>query len=324
MWQRLLSGWLGAGVASLALLFLALGTFSALALIASDRAIAAEAPAAAEEAPAAAEEAPAEPAPDAGNDEMAADEIDDALDELTDDILDEPPPEPADVPPAGAATQGAPKTEPPESYLERMGKSLGWFFGIVFLGLSFTMVALFVMNLLTARRENVLPSALVEGFDVHLVEKQYQEAYELAKADDSFLGRVLSAGLVKLSSGYEQAIEAMQEAGEEENMRLEHRLSYLALIGTISPMVGLFGTVWGMIDSFSVIATSPVTPKPAELAEGISKALFTTLVGLAIAIPAIAVYNILRNRIDRLVLEVGIVSEGLMGRFQDIGKKQEP
>ena len=309
MWQRLLSGWFGASVASLALLFLALGTFSALALIGSDRAIAAE-------DAAAVEEPPAEPAPDAG-----ADEMDGGLEDLPEDALDEPIDEPIDEPPAG---QDTPQQKPPESYLQRMGKSLGWFFGIVFLGLSFTMVALFVMNLLTARRENVLPSGLVEGFDAHLVEKQYQEAYELAKADDSFLGRVLSAGLVKLSSSYEQAIEAMQEAGEEENMRLEHRLSYLALIGTISPMVGLFGTVWGMIDSFSVIATSPVTPKPALLAEGISKALFTTLVGLAIAIPAIAVYNILRNRIDRLVLEVGIVSEGLMGRFQNVGKKQQP
>jgi biopolymer transport protein ExbB len=317
MWQRLLSGWLGASAASLALLCLTLGTFSALALIGSDRAIAAE-------DVADGEKAPAEPAPDAGDDAMALDEMADNLDDLPEDILDDPPAEPAPDAGAAAAGQDTPQGKRPESYLERMGKSLGWFFGIVFLGLSFTMVALFVMNLLTARRENVLPSALVEGFDAHLVEKQYQEAYELAKADDSFLGRVLSAGLVKLSSSYEQAIEAMQEAGEEENMRLEHRLSYLALIGTISPMVGLFGTVWGMIDSFSVIATSPVTPKPADLAEGISKALFTTLVGLAIAIPAIAVYNILRNRIDRLVLEVGIVSEGLMGRFQNLGKKQQP
>ena len=305
MWRRLLSGWLGASLASLGLLFLSLGTFSALALIGSDRAVAAE-------------DAPAEPAPGEEDDEMAG-----GLEDLPADILEEPIEDPVAEPLAPAA-QATPQHKAPESYLERMGRSLGWFFGIVFLGLSFTMVALFVMNLLTARRENVLPSALVEGFDAHLVEKQYQEAYELAKADDSFLGRVLSAGLVKLSSGYEQAIEAMQEAGEEENMRLEHRLSYLALIGTISPMVGLFGTVWGMIDSFSVIATSDITPKPAELAEGISKALFTTLVGLAIAIPAIAVYNILRNRIDRLVLEVGIVSEGLMNRFQDFGKKQQP
>ena len=87
-------------------------------------------------------------------------------------------------------------------------------------------------------------------------------------------------------------------------------------IGTISPMVGLFGTVHGMIKSFNVIATSGSTPKASELAEGISTALFTTLVGLAIAIPAIAAYNILKNRIARLVLEVGILSEGLMSRFE--------
>jgi biopolymer transport protein ExbB len=144
----------------------------------------------------------------------------------------------------------------------------------------------------------------------------------MAKNDESFLGLVLSAGLAKLSAGYEQAIEAMQEVGEEENMKLEHRLSYMALIGTVSPMVGLLGTVQGMIASFSVIANSPTTPKPSELAEGISTALFTTLVGLFIASPAIAAYNILRNRVARLVLEVGILSEGLMSRFSNVGTKK--
>jgi biopolymer transport protein ExbB len=178
------------------------------------------------------------------------------------------------------------------------------------------------MNLLTARRESILPVGLVEGFEAQMNEKKYQDAYELAKNDDSFLGQVLSAGLAKLSSGYQPAIEAMQEVGEEENMKLEHRLSYMALIGTISPMVGLLGTVQGMISSFSVIANSPTTPKPSELAAGISTALFTTLVGLFIAIPAIALYNILRNRVARLVLEVGIVSEGLMGRFSGVGGKK--
>jgi biopolymer transport protein ExbB len=209
-----------------------------------------------------------------------------------------------------------------ETVLGWMYRSLGWFYSIIFLALSFTLVALFVMNLLTARRENVLPVGLVEGFEAHLNEKQYQEAYEMAKNDESFLGQVLSAGLGKLSAGYDQAIEAMQEVGEEENMKLEHRLSYMALIGTISPMVGLLGTVYGMIKSFSVIARSPTTPKPSELAQGISTALFTTLVGLSIAIPAIAVYNILRNRVARLVLEVGIVSEGLMSRFSTVGGKK--
>jgi biopolymer transport protein ExbB len=201
-------------------------------------------------------------------------------------------------------------------------EALGPGYSLIFLAVSFTLVALLVMNILTARRDNVCPAGLIEGFEANLNEKRYQDAYDMAKTDESFLGKVLSAGLAKLSDGYPQAIEAMQEVGEEENMKLEHRLSYIALIGTLSPMIGLFGTVHGMIKSFSVIANAAVAPKPSELAKGISTALFTTLIGLAIAIPAIALYGILKNRISQLVLEVGILSEGLMSRFQSVGDKK--
>ncbi|WP_391483991.1 MotA/TolQ/ExbB proton channel family protein [Aeoliella mucimassa] len=226
-----------------------------------------------------------------------------------------------DAPAANPATGTAPEKK--LNYLAWVYDALGIGYSLIFLALSFTLVALFVMNLLQARRENVLPTDLLEGFEAHLNAKQFQEAYELASSDESFLGKVLSAGLGKVSKGYDQALEAMQEVGEDESMKLEHRLSYMALIGTISPMVGLFGTVHGMISSFQEIATSASTPPPSELAKGISTALFTTLLGLAIAIPAIAAYNIIRNRIDRLVLEVGIASEGLMSRFQNAGKKQQ-
>jgi biopolymer transport protein ExbB len=219
---------------------------------------------------------------------------------------------------APAADKVADTTSSDEiSYLSWAADSLGLFYGPLFLIISFTLVALFVMNLLTARRENVIPTELIEGFEEQLNTKQYQQAYELAKSDQSFLGHVLSAGLGRISSGYSPALEAMQEIGEEENMRLEHRLSYLALIGTLCPMIGLLGTVSGMIDSFKLIAnTATGAPDPQMLAKGISTALFTTFVGLALAIPALAAYNLLRNRVARLVLEVGIVSEGLMARFQ--------
>jgi biopolymer transport protein ExbB len=225
-------------------------------------------------------------------------------------------------PPAGEeATTDAAPTAPPkrQSYLGWLYDSLGLLYSVIFLTLSFALVAFFVMNVLTLRRENILPPQLIEGFEAQLNAKKYQEAYELAKNDESFLGKVLSAGLARLSSGYPQAIEAMQEVGEEENMQLEHRLSYLALIGTISPMFGLLGTVDGMVRAFSVIAHSTVSPKPYELAAGVMTALVTTLVGLWLAIPAILAFNILRNRIQRLVLEVGIVSENLMSRFQNVG-----
>ena len=230
--------------------------------------------------------------------------------------------------PNPASAQDAVAAEAPESsaaqdsWLKWGYQALGPGYSLIFLALSFTLMALLVMNILTARRDNVCPAFLVEGFENHLNERRYQEAYDLAKSDESFLGQVLSAGLGKLSAGYAQAIEAMQEVGEEENMKLDHRLSYMALIGTLSPMIGLFGTVHGMINAFSVIANSPATPKPSELAQGISTALFTTLIGLLIAIPAIALYNILKNRISRLVLEVGILSEELMRRFQDLGAKK--
>ena len=208
------------------------------------------------------------------------------------------------------------------SMLSWVFEALGLGYMLIFLSISFTLVALFVMNVITSARSKVCPVELVDDFEEMLNNKQYQDAYEMAKEHESVLGAVLSAGLAKLSSGYEQALEAMQEIGEEENMKLEHRLSYMALIGTLSPMVGLFGTVHGMINSFQTIATGGSTPEASELANGISTALFTTLIGLAIAIPAIAAYNIMRNRVARLMLEVGILSESLMSRFQGVGQKK--
>jgi biopolymer transport protein ExbB len=241
----------------------------------------------------------------------------------------DPAAEPAEVPeqpPVAAAGGGEPApaqddepaAKPRQNLLSWVISSLGWGYLVVFLALSVTLVSLFVMNMLAARRDTLCPQELVDTFEEKLNEKDFQGAYDMARTDESVLGQVLSAGLAKLSRGYSKAIEGMQEVGEEESMKLEHRLSYMALIGNLSPMIGLFGTVHGMITSFQVIALGGATPKPAELAEGISTALFTTLIGLAVAIPAIAAYNVLRNRVSRLLLEVGVTSENLMSRFEDV------
>jgi len=222
-----------------------------------------------------------------------------------------------------AASDPAQRPNPKEQrLLEWLYMSLGLRYTAAFLFISFTGVALLVMHLISVRRDAFVPPALVQGFESLLNEKKYQEAYDLAKSDESMLGMVLSAGLANLSRGYGPAIEAMQEVGEEENMRYEHRLSYIALVATVSPMVGLLGTVDGMIASFNVIAGSTVSPPPCDLAQGISTALVTTLIGLMIAIPALAVHAIFRNLIARYVLQVGIVSENLMNRFSNVGDKK--
>ncbi|MEY2724469.1 MAG: Biopolymer transport protein ExbB [Planctomycetota bacterium] len=225
--------------------------------------------------------------------------------------------------PAGGQPAAPAASTQSRSFLAYTARACGWFWGPAFLLTSFILVALIMMNILQARRDTLLPTAFVEEFEAKLNAKDYQGAYEFARSDDSFVARVLAAGMARLNRGYEEAVEGMQEAGEDENMALEHRLSYVSLIGSIAPMMGLMGTVQGMISSFDIIATSATSPKPSELADGISTALVTTFIGLILAIPAMVFHGILKNRIQRLVLEIGMVSEGLMGRFAAVGKGKQ-
>lgn len=229
---------------------------------------------------------------------------------------------PAEAPAAGGSPTTAAPTVQSRSFLSYIVRACGWFWGPSFLLLSFILVALIMMNMLQVRRDVLLPSQFVEEFEQKLNAKDFQAAYEFARSDESFVARVLAAGMGRLSRGYPEAVEGMQEAGEDENMALEHRLSYVALIGSVAPMMGLMGTVQGMIKSFDKIAMSAVSPKPSELADGISTALVTTLIGLLLAVPAMVFHTILKNRIQRIVLEIGMVSEGLMGRFATVGKQK--
>ncbi|HEV3006834.1 MAG TPA: MotA/TolQ/ExbB proton channel family protein [Pirellulales bacterium] len=248
---------------------------------------------------------------------------------------EEAPEAPADEPPQAAADEPEKPAEKPaakatpkskaahKSQLRFYYDALGLKYRIVFLGLFFTLVALLVINVLAMRRSSTVPQSLVEAFEAHLNEQRYQEAYDLAANDGSFLGHVLAAGLGKLfSTGYPQAVEAMQEAGQDESLRLEHRLGYIALIGTISPIVGLLGTVEGMVASFQSIAHGDRHFKPSLLADGISMALVSTLVGLLLAIPAIAAFGILKNRLARTSHDVAAAGGSLMQRFQGAGQKQ--
>ena len=202
-----------------------------------------------------------------------------------------------------------------ESMLVSTWNALGLKYSIAFLIMSFLLVAVLVMVILAVRKDTFVPADLIQGVEASLAENNVQAAAELVQADDSFLGQVVNAGLSKLQAGRPAALEAMAVTGEDETMKLEHKVGYLALIGNIAPMVGLLGTVDGMVASFGEIASSEQTPKPAKLAGGIQTALYTTLVGLVLAIPAIIAYNLLRNRIQRLVVEAGNESEKMIDQF---------
>lgn len=219
---------------------------------------------------------------------------------------------------AGAAPTGVPATPTPtsENFLFFTVKSLGWFFFPVFLLTSIIAVSLMMMNVMTIRRRVLLPDSMREPFTKLLDEKKFQEAYQLAQEDDSYLARILAAGLAQGKAGHDAALKAMQDVGEEETMRYEQRLNYLAVIASVAPMLGLLGTVVGMVRSFQVIAASATAPQASKLAEGISTALITTEVGLIMAIPCLICYEILRGHLAKIVLEASIVSESIFAKMK--------
>ncbi len=235
----------------------------------------------------------------------------------------------ADAPAGAAPAAGSPNMPSApaqrESLLLWIYKAEGIFFFPQLL-MSIVLVAMIVLYSMQVGRKEFLPPELLDGLENQTREKKFQEAYDLAKNDGSLVARLVTAGVVRLQTSggqYPQALEAMQEVGEDEGMKFDHRLSYLAMLANIATMVGLLGTVWGMVAAFMVIAQSDTSPKPSELAQGVSQALVTTVWGLLQAIPAIVAHTILKNRISRMMLETGIAAERIVGRFTALSKSSK-
>ncbi len=190
--------------------------------------------------------------------------------------------------------------------------------GIVIAALSVGMVALALEQFFALRCRAIAPARLVESVSALLSQRKYEEAARECRQSATFLGFVVAAGLDEVSRGYRGVEKAMEDACAQYSARLYRRIDFLSVIGTLSPMLGLLGTVWGMILAFSEFAQK-TNVQITELAPGISTALVTTLLGLAVAIPAYAAYAHLRNRIDEAVVLCAQISEHL---FRDFRREQ--
>ncbi len=174
--------------------------------------------------------------------------------------------------------------------------------GLLILSIYFT--ALVIKLFLELRVSEAVPAALVEKLEAAIKEKKFQEAYDVCKENDSILARLVRTGVANLPNGRAEAKEAMNAVQDEVVTQMEARISYLAIIGSLGPMIGLVGTIAGMIASFQEIATAAgAQPKPEKVAEGISTALFITLEGVSLAVPAIFFFAFFRNRIAQIALE---------------------
>lgn len=210
------------------------------------------------------------------------------------------------------ATEGEPRA-PRTSVLDTIAK--GRVIGFIIIGLSMVSLALVIEHAVTIRRDKLCPPELASELEDYFNQEQYEEALELCNVEHNLLTDVVRSGLSRIDSGYDRMVEAMQEAGEEAAVNLQQKISYLSLIGNISPMLGLLGTVRGMVGAFGQIATMKVV-RPQVLAGNINEALVTTLLGLIVAIPTMCCYQFFSNRVSKLVLESSTIVSDLMERFK--------
>ena len=188
--------------------------------------------------------------------------------------------------------------------------------GYVIIGLSVVALALVIMHLVQIRRSALIPPAQLEDIDHLLLRGDVTGALEYCMDPDadSYLTRIMAAGLTRYQKSAFGAFEiknAIEEAGEDQTAKLYRSTDTLGVIGSIAPLLGLLGTVLGMVGAFEALSRT-ATPNHEALASNISLALVTTLMGLILAIPCIALHRYFANRIDAFTSEAALEIERLI------------
>lgn len=202
--------------------------------------------------------------------------------------------------------------------------SVGWIFGLTLLIVSIALLSIVVLLTMELRMGSAIPAAFVEDFTDTVNKRKFKEAYEMAKEENSYLGRVLTTGMSRLQYGIEDAREAAYATVETIRASKEQLVTYLATIGTLGPLLGLVGTVWGMILSFLTLKKSTGGVNAQQIADDISHALVVTLLGIGLSVPAIFFHAYFRNRLIRLSHETANVADDLLTQMYHNSKKQGP
>ena len=157
-----------------------------------------------------------------------------------------------------------------------------------------------------------MPRLFVERFLLQIREGALDrnEALERCEDESSHIARVFAAAVRKWGKPAVEVEQAVLDEGERVANVLRRYLRVINGVSTVSPLLGLLGTVWGMIQAFNVIATSPAMGRAEMLAGGISMALMTTARGLFVAIPALIFYLFFVGRVDSLVMEIDQLRPG--------------
>jgi len=206
---------------------------------------------------------------------------------------------------AAANSSDAPVERAPQGFFQILfsGGPIGVAIMLVLIGLSLTAAYLVFENLMSIRRREIAPDGLSDEVRTLVASGRIEQAIDQCRASNSYLAWVMQYGLSEADGGWPEIEKAMEDASAEQAARLFRKIEYLAVLGNIAPMVGLLGTVVGMLIAFKEVADSEGNAGAAQLAEGIYQALVTTVVGLIIAIPSLGAFAVFRNRVDQFVAE---------------------
>jgi len=222
--------------------------------------------------------------------------------------------------PVLAQEPGGEAAAPQKNIFVHIIESAGWVFGPLLIAMSIFLIVLVVLLMLDLRMTVAIPPGFVDEFIDTVNKRRFKEAFDMARNDTSFLGRVLTAGMSRLQYGLEDARDAALNMLDSIRSSKEQINNYTAVIGTLGPLVGLVGTVFGMIKAFQSLATGG-PPNPARLSEGVAAALSITFLGIAVSVPAIFFNAFFRNRITKVSMDTGHIADDLLTQMYHNSKK---
>lgn len=185
-------------------------------------------------------------------------------------------------------------------------------------GCSIAGVALIVDSFLTIQQKKLSPQTLADKVQEAMEQGDVMKALNHCEEEPGPLANVLAAGFSNVEEGFEAVQEAIVVTADVESERLLQRVNYLNVVGNLSPMLGLLGTVQGMIMAFATLGTASGAAKQSLLAVNISQALYTTAAGLTVAIPAVAFFFFFRNRATNIILGMEALTLDLIKALRNV------
>lgn len=198
--------------------------------------------------------------------------------------------------------------EPPAEHAKKTWLELFESTGIVgylLVGCSIIGTTLCIEHFISLRRQKMAPDDLTDELRALIDEEAYDDAIELCEERPCYVSSLISSALRMRHAGYEEMIGGLEAAAAEETLKLNTHISYLSLLGNVAPLLGLLGTVTGMITSFQRIETLKA-PTPGDLAEGVYESLVNTTMGLFIALLFLTAYFLFKNFVSKVTLSMNL------------------